>query len=61
MAAFIREYGLTDIVCWAVPPGLRPDQMAPHLQRYAQELVPRLKAMFPGTAAGFSAAAGAAI
>jgi len=48
MAAFIREYGLTDIVCWAVPPGLRPDQMNRHLERYARELVPRLKAMFPG-------------
>jgi hypothetical protein len=48
MAAFIREYGLTDVVCWAVPPGLRPDQMNRHLERYARELVPRLKAMFPG-------------
>ena len=48
MAAFIREYGLTDIVTWAVPPGLRPEQMDPHLERYATELVPRLKAMFPG-------------
>jgi alkanesulfonate monooxygenase SsuD/methylene tetrahydromethanopterin reductase-like flavin-dependent oxidoreductase (luciferase family) len=48
MAAFIREYGLTDIVCWAVPPGLRPDQMNRHLERYARDLAPRLKAMFPG-------------
>jgi alkanesulfonate monooxygenase SsuD/methylene tetrahydromethanopterin reductase-like flavin-dependent oxidoreductase (luciferase family) len=48
MAAFIREYGFTDIVCWAVPPGMRPDQMNRHLERYATELVPRLKAMFPG-------------
>jgi hypothetical protein len=29
-----------------VPPGLRPDQMNRHLERYANELVPRLKAMF---------------
>jgi len=48
MAAFIREYGFTDVVCWAVPPGLRPDQMSRHLERYATELVPRLKALFPG-------------
>ena len=48
LVAFIREYGLTDIVCWAVPPGLRPDQMNRHLERYARDLVPRLKAMFPG-------------
>jgi len=45
-AAFIREYGLTDIVTWAVPPGLRPDQMNRHLERYAAELVPRLKQLF---------------
>ena len=48
MAAFIREFGLTDIVCWAVPPGMRPDEMNPHLERYARELMPRLKALFPG-------------
>jgi alkanesulfonate monooxygenase SsuD/methylene tetrahydromethanopterin reductase-like flavin-dependent oxidoreductase (luciferase family) len=45
-AALIREYGLTDIVTWAVPPGLRPDQMNRHLERYAAELVPRLKQLF---------------
>ena len=45
-AAFIHEYGLTDIVTWAVPPGLRPDQMNRHLERYAAELVPRLKQLF---------------
>ena len=27
LAAFIREYALTDIVTWAVPPGMRPEQM----------------------------------
>jgi len=37
---------ITDIVCWTVPPGLRPAQMNRHLERYATELVPRLKAMF---------------
>ena len=48
MAAFIGEYGLTDVVTWAVPPGIGPDQMNRHLERYATELMPRLKAMFPG-------------
>ena len=48
LAAFIREYGLTDIVTWAVPPGLRPDQMAPSLERFARDVAPRLRAMFPG-------------
>ena len=48
LAAFIREYGFTDIVTWAVPPGMRPDQMAPHLERFARDVAPRLRAMFPG-------------
>ena len=46
LAAFIREYGLTDIVTWAVPPGMRPDQMSPSLERFAREVAPRLRAMF---------------
>ena len=41
---FIREYGFTDIVTWAVPPGMRPEQMAPSLERFARDVVPRLKA-----------------
>jgi len=48
LADFIREYGLTDIVTWAVPPGLRPEQMAPSLERFARDVAPRLRAMFPG-------------
>jgi hypothetical protein len=35
---------LTDIVTWDVPPGMRPEQMAPSLKRFAREVVPRLKA-----------------
>ncbi|MEI7712567.1 MAG: LLM class flavin-dependent oxidoreductase [Rhodospirillales bacterium] len=48
LAAFIREYGLTDIVTWAVPPGMRPEQMTPSLERFARDVAPRLRAMFPG-------------
>ena len=44
LTAFIREYGLTDIVTWGVPPGLRPEQMAPSLERFARDVAPRLKA-----------------
>ena len=49
LAAFIREYGLTDVVTWGVPPGMRPDQMAPSLERFARDVAPRLRAMFPGS------------
>jgi alkanesulfonate monooxygenase SsuD/methylene tetrahydromethanopterin reductase-like flavin-dependent oxidoreductase (luciferase family) len=48
LATFIREYGLTDIVTWGVPPGMRPEQMAPSLERFARDVAPRLRAMFPG-------------
>jgi alkanesulfonate monooxygenase SsuD/methylene tetrahydromethanopterin reductase-like flavin-dependent oxidoreductase (luciferase family) len=48
LAAFIRDHALTDIVTWAVPPGMRPDQMAPHLERFARDVAPKLREMFPG-------------
>ncbi|MBY0319495.1 MAG: LLM class flavin-dependent oxidoreductase [Reyranella sp.] len=48
LAAFIREYGLTDIVTWAVPPGLTPDDTNASLERFARDVAPRLRAMFGG-------------
>ncbi|MGE0415514.1 MAG: LLM class flavin-dependent oxidoreductase [Acetobacteraceae bacterium] len=50
MAAFIREYGLTDVVTWAVPPGMRPKQMNDSLEKFARDVAPRLRTMFPGDA-----------
>jgi alkanesulfonate monooxygenase SsuD/methylene tetrahydromethanopterin reductase-like flavin-dependent oxidoreductase (luciferase family) len=44
LTAFIREYGITDLVTWAVPPGLRPDQMNDNLERFLRDVAPRLKA-----------------
>jgi hypothetical protein len=46
LAAFIREYGLTDIVTWAVPPGLTPDDTNASLERFARDVAPRLREMF---------------
>jgi alkanesulfonate monooxygenase SsuD/methylene tetrahydromethanopterin reductase-like flavin-dependent oxidoreductase (luciferase family) len=43
LSAFIAEHGLTDLVTWAVPPGLRPSQMNTSLQRFAEEVAPRLR------------------
>jgi hypothetical protein len=48
LAGLIREYGLTDIVTWAVPPGMWPDQMNHHRERFAHEVAPRLRALFQG-------------
>jgi alkanesulfonate monooxygenase SsuD/methylene tetrahydromethanopterin reductase-like flavin-dependent oxidoreductase (luciferase family) len=44
LTAFVKEYGITDLVTWAVPPGMRPDQMNGHLERFVRDVAPRLKA-----------------
>ncbi len=44
LIAFVREYGITDLVNWAVPPGLTPESMASSLERYFRDVVPRVKA-----------------
>ena len=43
LTAFVREYGITDVVTWAVPPGLRPEQMNASLERYFGDVVPRVR------------------
>src|SRR5947208_7598767 len=43
LSAFIAEHGITDLVTWAVPPGLRPAQMSRSLERFAREVAPRLR------------------
>ena len=44
LARFIREYGITDLVTWAMPPGMRPERMNGSLERFFRNVVPRLKA-----------------
>ena len=44
LSAFIAEHGITDLVTWAVPPGLRPERMSASLERFARDVAPRLKA-----------------
>jgi alkanesulfonate monooxygenase SsuD/methylene tetrahydromethanopterin reductase-like flavin-dependent oxidoreductase (luciferase family) len=46
LSAFIAEYGLTDIVTWAVPPGMRPEQTGPSLERFARDVAPRVRQAF---------------
>ena len=46
LSRFIDEHGITDIVTWAVPPGLKPEQMSPSLERFAREVAPRLRARY---------------
>ncbi len=42
---FITEFGITDMVTWGVPPGLRPFDMTASLAAYATQVVPRVKAL----------------
>jgi alkanesulfonate monooxygenase SsuD/methylene tetrahydromethanopterin reductase-like flavin-dependent oxidoreductase (luciferase family) len=44
LASFVREYGITDLVTWAVPPGMRPEQTNGSLERFVRDVSPRLKA-----------------
>lgn len=41
---FIAQYRITDLVTWALPPGLRPADMRASLEQFATEVAPRLKA-----------------
>jgi alkanesulfonate monooxygenase SsuD/methylene tetrahydromethanopterin reductase-like flavin-dependent oxidoreductase (luciferase family) len=45
LGAYIREYGITDLVTWAVPPGLRPGDVRASLEQFATDVAPRLRAL----------------
>lgn len=43
---FIEDYGVTDLMTWGCPPGMRPGAVTPHLVRFAEQVMPRLRARF---------------
>jgi len=43
ISRFIAEFGITDMVTMAVPPGLRAEQMGSSLERLFTEVVPQVK------------------
>jgi hypothetical protein len=45
LSAIIADHGISDLVSWAVPPGMRPSQMNPSLERFARDVAPRLRAL----------------
>jgi alkanesulfonate monooxygenase SsuD/methylene tetrahydromethanopterin reductase-like flavin-dependent oxidoreductase (luciferase family) len=45
---FVTAFGITDLVTMAVPPGLRPAQMADSLEALFTRVVPRVKAELGG-------------
>ena len=41
---FINDFGITDLVTWAAPPGLHPQVMNASLERLIREVVPAVRA-----------------
>jgi alkanesulfonate monooxygenase SsuD/methylene tetrahydromethanopterin reductase-like flavin-dependent oxidoreductase (luciferase family) len=48
LVAFVSEFGITDLVTMAVPPGLRAEQMGDSLERLFKEVVPEVKRRVAG-------------
>jgi len=46
LKAFIEDFGITDLVTMAMPPGLRAERMASSLERLFKAVVPRVKSAF---------------
>lgn len=46
LKAFIEDFGITDLVTMAMPPGLRAERMASSLERLFKAVVLRVKAAF---------------
>jgi alkanesulfonate monooxygenase SsuD/methylene tetrahydromethanopterin reductase-like flavin-dependent oxidoreductase (luciferase family) len=44
LTRFMADHGVTDLVTWGGPPGLPPSVMNASLERFAREVVPRLRA-----------------
>jgi alkanesulfonate monooxygenase SsuD/methylene tetrahydromethanopterin reductase-like flavin-dependent oxidoreductase (luciferase family) len=45
LSAFIASFGFSDVVTWAAPPGIAPEAMDASLERFARDVMPRLKAL----------------
>ena len=41
--AIMAEHGVTDLVTWGGPPGLPPSVMNASIERFATQVVPRLR------------------
>ena len=44
LTGYIRRYGLTDVVTWGSAPGLPPASLTPSMERFAADVVPRVRA-----------------
>ena len=48
LTAYIRDFGITDLVTWGAAPGLAPSLMNASLERFARNVVPRVRAAVEG-------------
>ena len=48
LTQFVNDFGITDMVTMAIPPGLRADQMSDSLERLFRDVAPALKARVSG-------------
>ncbi len=43
LSAYIKAFGVTDLVLWGAPPGISPDVLLPSIERFITEVAPRLR------------------
>lgn len=48
LADYCLEYGITDLVSWTAPPGMRPSARDENLVRFAEDVAPRLRQRVDG-------------
>jgi alkanesulfonate monooxygenase SsuD/methylene tetrahydromethanopterin reductase-like flavin-dependent oxidoreductase (luciferase family) len=44
LTTFVQRYGLTDVVTWGSAPGLQPAMLNDSMERFAADVVPRVRA-----------------
>ena len=49
LTSYIQEFGITDLVTWGAPPGMAPSVMNASLERFARNVVPRVRAAVEGS------------
>ena len=48
LVSFITTYGVTDICTWGAPPGMAPSLLNASLERYVNNVIPRVRASIVG-------------
>jgi hypothetical protein len=43
LSAFLLKYGITDLVTYVAPPGVRPSAHNESLERFAKNVMPKLR------------------